>query len=175
MILWCGSSESRSDIFKGVFSLRIMPTQFLMILRCFFWTKSEYTAFLSFPYWFFFVYTQLCIIVKIFRQISLSFIVQKIFCRGLQLFRFKFLSSVNCPNLESNWLLIFCISFSCGFRRVSKQIPEMFFPLMKSFFLAGIFQFCSRDDFPSANFIYCLRDCLRFIEFLLLLFLSWTY
>ena len=61
-------------------------------------------------------------------------------------------SFVNCPSLMSGWLLII---FSLGFRRISEQILEIFFPLLKSFFSAGSFSICFQSAFPSVHFIYC--------------------
>ena len=60
-------------------------------------------------------------------------------------------------SLMLGWLLIiFGIGFFSDFRRVSKPIFEIFFPLLKSFFLTGIFKFCSLCALSSTHFIYCL-------------------
>ena len=78
------------------------------------------------------------------------------------LFIFHFLStvsnsfSVNSQSLISSWPFIFFCRFIGDFIRVTKQILEMFFPLLKSFSLVGNFLFCSRSAFPSAHFIYRL-------------------
>ena len=58
------------------------------------------------------------------------------------------------PSLISNWLLIIFSIFINNSRRVSNKILKMFFPLIKYFFLAGRFSFCSQGDFPSALSIY---------------------
>ena len=45
----------------------------------------------------------------------------------------------------------FCDRFIDDFRRVSKQILGIFFPLLYSLFSAGSFKFCSRDVLPFAH------------------------
>ena len=48
-----------------------------------------------------------------------------------------------------------CFSnFISDFRSISKQILEVFFPLLKFFLLTASFYFGSRGAFPVANFIY---------------------
>ena len=59
-------------------------------------------------------------------------------------------SSINSPGLMSCWLLsIFSVGLFCSLRSVSEQIFEMFFPLLKSFFLDGSFQFRPIIALPS--------------------------
>ena len=76
-------------------------------------------------------------------------------------------SSVSCPSLMSSRLLLI---FLGGFRRISKQIPEIFFPLLKSFFLTSNIQFYFRVGFLPLTFFtisYANRDCLSSTKFLI--------
>ena len=66
-------------------------------------------------------------------------------------------SCVNCPSLMSSGLLIILmIRSSVILGGFSKQIVEMLFPQVYSFFLAGSVQFYSHSALLSAHLIYCM-------------------
>ena len=71
----------------------------------------------------------------------------------------------------SNWLLIFLWLFIRNVRVVFELILEMF-PQVYSFFLAGSFQFSSRNTLSSACFFTtgnAILDCLSLTDSLILL------
>ena len=132
-------------------------------------------------FWFifqsYFVYTLRCIIEEC-HQFYLSFILEG----GISLepatvlLLIVFRTQSSSSPVESNFDVLLAINdffsrFICKFRRVSKQILEMFFPFLKYFFLAGGFYFCSQDPFTSANIISYLSASLSVFSFSLHFFL----
>ena len=89
------------------------------------------------------IYTQLCIIEEVCRQMFLHSILQGgILSRFVSFLHFFFFfsavsssSSVKYLNVMSRWLSIFLVGLSSDFTGVSVQILETFFPFLESFLL----------------------------------------
>ena len=80
-------------------------------------------------------------------------------------------SYANSPNLMSSWLFSISGSFISDFRKLSLQILEMFFPLLKTF-LAATFSIALEVIFLLLILLtvcHANRYCLSLTEFIILL------
>ena len=125
----------------------------------------------------FFFYWQHGIIEEVYHQISMSSILQRVFCCGLQFFFNTALcsSSVNYPC----WLLII---FVIGISVISGGFPNRFLKCsfhfcILSFWLAA-FSFVLKVlflSFPSFTVCHDIHDCLSSTEVLILLIWPWIH